>query len=127
MLSSEPKGPAVLRDPGIPTGARLAAFHQGLALSGWTIGRNVRIDARWATTNAAEIRRHAAELAALAPDVILAHGDSTVGALLQATRTVPIVFPVASDPVAAGFVDSLARPGGNATGFMDFEYGLAAK
>ena len=98
--------------------ARLAAFHQGLALLGWTIGRNVRIDTRWATANAAEIRRHAAELAALAPDVILAHGASTVGPLLQATRTVPIVFPAAADPVGAGFVDSLARPGGNATGFM---------
>ncbi len=94
---------------------------------GWTIGRNVRIDTRWATTNAAEIRRHAAELAALAPDVILAHGTSTVGPLLQATRTVPIVFPVVGDPVGAGFVDSLARPGGNATGFMQFEYSLSGK
>src|SRR5215212_10047789 len=97
---------------------RLAAFHQGLALSGWTIGRNVRIDIRWAGANASEIRRHAAELATLAPDVILAHAASTVGALLQATRTVPIVFPALGDPVAAGFVNSLARPGGNATGFM---------
>ena len=97
---------------------RVGAFLQGLALLGWTIGRNVRIDTRWATANAAEIRRHAAELAALAPDVILAHGAATVGALLQATRTVPIVFPVVGDPVGAGFVDSLARPGGNATGFM---------
>src|SRR3954466_10380143 len=107
--------------------ARLAAFHQGLALLGWTIGGNVRIDTRWATTNAAEIRRHAAELAALAPDVILAQGEATVGPLLQATRTVPIVFPVVVDPVAAGFVDSLARPGGNATGFMNFEYSLSGK
>src|SRR5262245_25081375 len=101
---------------------RVGAFLQGLQQSGWTIGRNVRIDTRWGTNNADEIRRHAAELAALAPDVILAHGDSTVGPLLQATRTVPIVFPVIADPVAAGFVDSLARPGGNATGFMIFEY-----
>ena len=100
---------------------------QGLALLGWTIGRNVRIDTRWATANAAEIRRHAAELAALAPDVILAHGASTVGPLLQATRTVPIVFPVISDPVGAGFVDSLARPGGNVTGFMIFEYSMGGK
>ena len=100
---------------------------QALALLGWTIGRNVRIDTRWATANAADIRRHAAELAALAPDVILAHGDSTVGPLLQATRTVPIVFPVVGDPVAAGFVDSLARPGGNATGFMLFEYSISGK
>ena len=98
--------------------ARVGAFLQALALLGWTIGRNVRIDTRWATANAADIRRHAAELAALAPDVILAHGASTVGPLLQATRTVPIVFPVVGDPVGAGFVDSLARPGGNVTGFM---------
>ena len=104
-----------------------AAFLQGLALLGWTIGRNVRIDTRWATTNAAEIRRHAAELVALAPDVILATGTSTVGPLLQATRTVPIVFPAIGDPVGAGFVDSLARPGGNATGFMSYEYSLSGK
>jgi putative ABC transport system substrate-binding protein len=107
--------------------AWLGAFLQGLALSGWTIGRNVRIDTRWATSNAAEIRRHAAELAALAPDVILAHGSSTVRPLLQATRTVPIVFPVISDPVGAGLVDSLARPGGNATGFMTTEYSIGGK
>ena len=107
--------------------ARVAAFHQGLQQSGWTIGRNVHIDTRWATANAAEIRRHAAELAALAPDVILAHGTVTVGPLLQATRTVPIVFPVVADPVAAGFVDSLSRPGGNATGFMAQEYSLAGQ
>jgi putative ABC transport system substrate-binding protein len=107
--------------------ARLAAFHQGLALLGWTIGRNVRTDTRWATANAAEIRRHAAELAALAPDVILAHGASTVGPLQQVTRTVPIVFPAVADPVGAGLVDSLARPGGNTTGFMSFEYSISGK
>jgi putative tryptophan/tyrosine transport system substrate-binding protein len=107
--------------------ARVGAFLQGLQQSGWGIGRNVRIDMRWATANVAEIRRHAAELAALAPDVILAHGSSTVGPLLQATLTVPIVFPVISDPVAAGFVASLAQPGGNATGFMVSEYGLGGK
>ena len=107
--------------------ARLAAFYQGLALLGWSIGHNVRIDTRWATTNAAEIRRHAAELVALAPDVILSTGDATVPPLLQATRTVPIVFPLANDPVAAGYVDSLAQPGGNATGFMLFEYSLSGK
>jgi putative ABC transport system substrate-binding protein len=107
--------------------ARLGAFLQGLALLGWTIGRNVRIETRWATANAAEIRRHAAELAALAPDVILAHGASTVAPLLQATRTVPIVFPIAGDPVGAGFVESLARPGGNATGFMTVEYSISGK
>jgi putative ABC transport system substrate-binding protein len=105
----------------------VGAFLQALALLGWTIGRNVRIDTRWATTNAAEIRRHAAELVALAPDVILAHGASSVGALLQATRTVPIVFPFALDPVGAGLVDSLARPGGNATGFMTYEYSMGGK
>ena len=107
--------------------ARVGAFLQELAVSGWTIGRNVRIDTRWTTTNAVEIRRHAAELAALKPDVILAHGTSTVGPMLQATRTVPIVFPVVTDPVGAGFVDSLARPGGNATGFMISEYSLSGK
>jgi putative ABC transport system substrate-binding protein len=100
---------------------------QGLALSGWTVGRNLRVDTRWASANAAEIRRHAAELVALAPDVILANGDTPVGALLQTTRTVPIVFPIVNDPVGSGFVDSLARPGGNATGFMAFEYSLGGK
>jgi len=87
----------------------------------------VRIDTRWAGASAAEIRRHAAELIAFAPDVILAHGVPTLGPLLQATRNVPIVFPTASDPVAAGFIESLARPGGNVTGFMDSEYGMAGK
>src|SRR6516162_7737928 len=106
---------------------RVGAFLQGLQELGWTIGRNVRVDTRWATSNAASIRKHAAELAALAPDAILAFGASTVGPLLQETRTVPIVFPVVGDPVAAGFVESLARPGGNATGFMTFEYGMAGK
>ena len=105
----------------------VGAFLQALAQSGWIIGQNLRIDTRWATTNPAEIRRHAAELAALTPDVILAHGASTVGPLLQVTRSVPIVFPITVDPVGAGFVDSLARPGGNVTGFMEFEYGIGAK
>jgi putative ABC transport system substrate-binding protein len=90
--------------------ARVGAFLQGLQQSGWSIGRNLRIDIRWATANADDIRRHAAELVTLAPDVILAHGASTMRPLLQVTRSVPIVFPVAGDPVAAGFVDSLARP-----------------
>jgi putative ABC transport system substrate-binding protein len=107
--------------------ARLAAFQQELALLGWSIGGNVRIDTRWATTNPAEIRQHAAELVALAPDVILSTGDSTVPPLLQATRTVPIVFPVANDPVGAGYVESLARPGGNVTGFMLHEYSIGVK
>ena len=117
--------PATADDAGMQ--ARIAAFHQGLAALGWTNGRNVRVDTRWATTDAAEIRRHAVELAALAPDVILAHAATTVGPLLQATRTVPVVFPAVVDPVGAGFVDSLARPGGNATGFMNYEYSLSGK
>src|SRR5215467_5296636 len=105
----------------------VGAFLQELALLGWTIGRNVRIDIRWAGVNALEIRKHAAELAGLAPDVILAHGALTVLPLLQTTRTVPIVFPAAVDPVGAGLVDSLARPGGNATGFMSTEYSIGGK
>ncbi len=107
--------------------ARVEAFLQALARLGWTIGRNVSIDARWATPNAAEIRKHAAELAALGPDVILAGGTSSIGPLLEATRTVPIVFTLGNDPVGSGFVDSLARPGGNATGFMLFEFSMATK
>ena len=107
--------------------ARVGAFLQGLQQSGWSIGRNVRIDTRWATANAAEIRRHAAELAALAPDVILAHGTSAGRPALQATRTVPIVLAAVGDPVVSGLVDSLARPGGNATGFIAFEFSLAGK
>src|SRR6187455_160589 len=90
--------------------AWVGAFLQALALLGWTIGRNVRIDTRWASANPGEIRRNATELAALAPDVILAHGASTVRPLLQATRTIPIVFPIVGDPVGAGFVKSLAQP-----------------
>jgi len=118
--------PATADDPDFQ--ARIAAFHQGLRQSGWTIGDNVRIDTRWATTDAAEIRRHAAELAALAPDVILAAtGTATIAPLLQATRTVPIVFVLVIDPVGAGFVASLAQPGGNATGFTLFEYGMSGK
>jgi len=106
---------------------RMAAFLQALALLGRIVSRNLSIDIRWATADAGEIRRHAAELAALAPDVILATGDSTVPPLLQATRTVPIVFPVANDPVAGGYVESLARPGGNVTGFMLSEYSFSGK
>jgi putative ABC transport system substrate-binding protein len=106
--------------------ARLGAFLQGLQQFGWSIGRNVQIDIRWAG-DAAAIRKHAAELVALAPDVIMAHGATTVGPLLQAGRAVPVVFAAVIDPVGAGFADSLARPGGNATGFMSFEYGMGAK
>jgi ABC-type uncharacterized transport system substrate-binding protein len=105
----------------------VGAFLQGLGQTGWLIGRNVRIDTHWATTNTAAVRRHAAELIAIAPDVILAHGDSTVGPLLQATHTVPIVFVLVSDPVASGYVDNLARPGGNVTGFMTYEFSLGGK
>jgi putative ABC transport system substrate-binding protein len=107
--------------------ARIGAFLQGLQQAGWSIGRNVQIDTRWATTNAAEIRKKAVELVALAPDVILAMGAASVGPLLQVTLTVPIVFPFVGDPVGAGFVDSLARPGGNATGLMTYEYSLSGK
>jgi putative tryptophan/tyrosine transport system substrate-binding protein len=108
--------------------ARIAAFQQSLQQLGWIDGRNVSIDTRWATTNPDDIRRHAAELAALTPDVILAGtGTATVAPLLQATRTVPIVFALVIDPVGAGFVHSLARPGGNATGFTVFEYGMSGK
>jgi putative tryptophan/tyrosine transport system substrate-binding protein len=107
--------------------AWVGAFQQGLAQAGWIIGRNVRIDTRWAGGKPDDVRRYAAELVALAPDVILAHGTSTVRPLLQATRTVPIVFPIAGDPVGAGFVDNLARPGGNVTGFMTVEYSFSTK
>jgi putative tryptophan/tyrosine transport system substrate-binding protein len=106
---------------------RNAAFLQALQQLGWTVGRDLRIDYRWTGRDAERIRKYAAELVALAPDVILASGTSIVGPLLQATRTVPIVFPIVGDPVGAGFVDSLARPGGNATGFMSFEYSLSGK
>jgi len=107
--------------------ARVGAFHQALAPLGWIIGGNMRIDVRWATTNAADIRKHTTELVALAPDVIVAHGAATVGPLLQATRAVPVVFANVADPVGAGLVDSLARPGGNVTGFMNFEYSIGGK
>ena len=107
--------------------ARIAAFTQGLQELRWTIGRNVRIDYRWAAGDAERGRKYAAELVALAPDVILAAGGAVVAPLLQATRTVPIVFAQTPDPVGAGFVASLARPGGNATGFMIFEFGMGGK
>jgi len=105
----------------------VGAFLQGLAQSGWVVGRDVRIETRWAGSKADDIRRHAQELAALAPDVILAHGGSTVRPLLQSTRSIPIVFTIVTDPVGNGYVESLARPGRNATGFMLAEYSLNAK
>jgi putative ABC transport system substrate-binding protein len=117
--------PATADDPVWQT--RFGAFLQGLQQSGWSIGQNVRIETRWATINAAEIRRHAAELVALAPDVVLAYGTSTMGQWRQATRTVPTVFVAIADPVGGGFADSLARPGGNATGFMAYEWSISGK
>jgi putative ABC transport system substrate-binding protein len=107
--------------------ARLAAFAKGLQELGWTDGRNIRIEYRWSGGDAERTRKYAAELVALAPGVILAGNTSTVGALQQASRTVPIVFAGVVDPVAAGFVDSLARPGGNTTGFINFEFGISGK
>ena len=107
--------------------ARFAGFLQGLQKLGWTDGRNVRIDYRWAAADADRSRTYAAELVALAPDVILASGSTSVAALLQTTRTVPIVFVNVIDPVGAGYVARLARPGGNATGFTAFEYSLSGK
>jgi putative ABC transport system substrate-binding protein len=107
--------------------ARLIAFGQGLAQSGWTVGHNVRIDVRWAAGKADDARKYAKELVALTPDVILATGGSSVAPLLQVTGTVPIVFAQVTDPVGAGFVESLARPGGNATGFTNFEFGISGK
>jgi putative ABC transport system substrate-binding protein len=107
--------------------ARMAAFLQGLQESGWAVGRNVRIDTRWGAGDAELTRRYAAELAALAPDVILAPTTATVRALLQVSRTIPIVFATATDPVAGGLVASLAHPGGNVTGFSQRELGLSAK
>jgi putative tryptophan/tyrosine transport system substrate-binding protein len=106
---------------------RLAAFHQGLQALGWSVGHNARIDTRWGEDDANRTRKSAAELVALAPDVILASGTLSVAALQAISRTLPIVFTAVTDPVGAGFVDSLARPGGNATGFMIYDYSLAAK
>jgi putative ABC transport system substrate-binding protein len=107
--------------------ARMAAFLQELQQLGWSDGRNVRIDSRWAAGDANLFRKYATELVAFEPDAILAPGSTSLGLLLQTTRTVPIVFATILDPVGAGFVESLARPGGNATGFIAFEYGLSGK
>jgi putative tryptophan/tyrosine transport system substrate-binding protein len=106
---------------------RIAAFHQGLQVLGWSVGRNVRIDTRWGEDDADRERKYATELVVLAPDIILASGTLSVAALQQVSRALPIVFAAVTDPVGAGFVDSLARPGGNATGFMIYEYSLSAK
>jgi putative ABC transport system substrate-binding protein len=112
-------------DPDSPI--RLAALLQGLQQLGWTVGQNIQIDYRWGGGSAELMRKYAVELVALAPDVILAHSSAAVAPLLEATRTVPIVFAVVADPVGAGYVESLARPGGNATGFTNFEYTIAGK
>jgi putative ABC transport system substrate-binding protein len=117
--------PAAADDPVFQ--ARLAAFQQALRELGWIIGSNVKLEIRWATPDAAKVRQQTAELVALAPDVILATGGSSMAPLQQTTRKLPIVFAQVLDPVAAGFVDSLARPGGNATGFTQYEYGVGAK
>jgi putative tryptophan/tyrosine transport system substrate-binding protein len=107
--------------------ARVAAFHQGLQQLGWMVGRNVQIDYRWGAGNADRIRKFAAELVALAPDVILSAGSPSVAALQQATSTVPVVFITVVDPVSSGFVDSLAQPGGNITGFAAYDYSISGK
>jgi putative tryptophan/tyrosine transport system substrate-binding protein len=117
--------PAAADDPEYQ--ARVGALLQELGLLGWAIGRNARIDTRWAEGDADRFRRYSAELVALAPDVILASSSLAVAALQQATRTAPIVFVAVVDPVGSGFVASLAHPGGNTTGFMNFEYGLSGK
>jgi putative ABC transport system substrate-binding protein len=107
--------------------ARMTAFVQELGQLGWIAGRNVKIDSRWSAADNERVRRHAAELVALAPDVIVTNSSQPVAALIEATRTVPIVFAGIPDPVGAGFVNSLARPGRNVTGFLLFEYGLSGK
>jgi putative ABC transport system substrate-binding protein len=107
--------------------ARIVAFQQSLRRLGWIDGNNLQIDYRWSTGDSDQVRKDAVDLVALAPDVLLATGSSSVAALQQATRTVPIVFALVSDPVGAGFVDSLPRPGSNATGFTNFEYVISAK
>jgi ABC-type uncharacterized transport system substrate-binding protein len=107
--------------------ARVAAFLAGLQQLGWTDGRNARIETRWGGGDAEQIRKHVAALVSFDPDVILAVGTQTAGPLLEATRIIPIVFVQVADPVGAGFVDSLARPAGNATGFANFEYGISSK
>jgi putative ABC transport system substrate-binding protein len=136
-LAARAQQPERIRRIGVLTGgstadnpdsrANTAAFRQGLQQLGWTEGRNVRIEYRWAGGNVDDLRKYAAELAALAPDVILNSGAGSLASLLQATRAVPIVFVNVADPVGGGLVDSLSRPGGNATGFMQFEYNLSGK
>ncbi|MET0668871.1 MAG: ABC transporter substrate-binding protein [Xanthobacteraceae bacterium] len=109
------------------TQARVGAFLQGLQEFGWGVGRNIRIDYRWGAGDADRIRQYAAELVALDPDVILTSGSTALAPLLQVSRKVPIVFAQVPDPVGASFVNSLAQPGGNATGFLTYEYGMSGK
>jgi putative tryptophan/tyrosine transport system substrate-binding protein len=117
--------PATMNDSEYPT--LLASFLGELQRSGWTDGHNLRTEVRWAGGNSESIRKHAVELVALAPDAIMAAGSATAGPLLQATRAIPVVFTIVPDPVGAGFVDTLARPGGNATGFTSFDYDIGGK
>jgi putative tryptophan/tyrosine transport system substrate-binding protein len=135
-LAAHAQQPKKMRRIGVLTGIagndeetkiRLGAFSQELQRLGWTEGRNVRMDIRGAAGNIATARKHAAELVALGPDVILGIGNITMPALLEATRTIPIVFAVVIDPVGAGYIKSLSQPGGNVTGFMMFEYSLSGK
>jgi len=116
LAASDPQGEATV-----------AAFREGLQQLGWADGRNARIDYRWGSGNADDMRKYAAELVALAPDVLMATGGASVGPLLQATKSIPIVFANVPDPVGSGFVETLSRPGGNATGFVQFEYNLSGK
>ena len=135
-LAARAQQPDRMRRIGVLTGAtaedpeskaRLTAFEQALQQLGWTQSRNVRIDYRFAGGDAATSHKQAEELVALAPDVIVSTGSFSTGALLRTTHTVPVVFAIVPDPVGSGFVESLAQPGGNATGFMQFEYGLSGK
>jgi putative ABC transport system substrate-binding protein len=107
--------------------ARNAAFLQGLQELGWSVGRNIQIDYRWSAGDIDDTRKYASELVALAPEVIFAPSSAAMGPLSQTTRSIPVVFAIVADPVGSGFVNSLSRPGGNATGFMPFEYGIGAK
>jgi putative tryptophan/tyrosine transport system substrate-binding protein len=136
MLGARAQQPQRMRRIGVLMGlaaddpesqARLAAFAQGLQQAGWTVGQNIRIDYRWGAGNPDTMRKHAQDLVALAPDVILAHSSAAVAPLLQASRTVPVVFTLVADPVGAGYVGNLARPGGNVTGFTNFEYSIGGK
>jgi ABC-type uncharacterized transport system substrate-binding protein len=118
---------STLQEDDPESAARRAVFEQALQALGWTAGRNLRIDYRWTGYDPVRIQKSAAELAALAPDVILASGNIVIASMLRAARTIPIMLAQAIDPVGSGFVESMARPGGNVTGFTQFEYSLAGK